>query len=62
MSKYKSPYFTLFSAVSDALETLENIIKTEENEVIKDSLLKECSKLKKAQLAAEEMVISGDTQ
>mgnify|MGYP002514991657 CR=1 FL=1 len=27
MSKYKSPYFTLFSAVSDALETLENIIK-----------------------------------
>ena len=62
MSIYKSPYFTLFSAVSDALETLENIIKTEENEVIKDSLLKECSKLKKAQLAAEEMVISGDTQ
>ena len=58
MNKYKSPYFTLFSAISDTLETLESIIEKESDEKIKENLLKECSRLKKAQLAAEEEIIS----
>ncbi len=62
MSKYKSPYFTLFSAISDTLETLESLMENEKDEKIKDTLIKECSQLKKAQLAAEEEIISGDPQ
>ena len=62
MNQYKSPYFTLFSAISDTLEVLEALIEEESNEKIKSALLKECSRLKKVQLTAEEEIISGDPQ
>lgn len=59
MKSYKKPYFTLFSAICETIESLEKILHTEEiSQSVKQAIQEEIDWLKSAHQKAEEQLIS----
>ncbi|MBQ8514283.1 MAG: hypothetical protein IJ496_02695 [Ruminococcus sp.] len=59
MTLYKNPYFTLFYAICDTIESLEELMQSENlPETARQTIQAEIDRLKASQQEAEELLIA----
>lgn len=59
---YKKVYFMLFNQISDVIKSIEEIIYKEENEEVRESLIKIRAHMIEAQCEAENIIIESDEE